>query len=153
MISFGSLASLCFLIPTAPSINVVLRDSVPKPSARLLPDSFESHSPNNQHAASLNTSLRPAEPPIFAHNVSALMQLGLDVNSSISWWMSARSNAIGVQCNSIYGQELDIDDCNDAWEYLSLGGTTEHSYAMRGTGHRFSLPLPRRVLGCSSLSY
>ena len=96
MFSFGSLASLASLIPIAFSLNVVSQDSLPKLSAKSPPDSFDSPL-NDQHGASLNTSLTPAKPPPFAHNSSALIELGLDVNRSISWMTSASGNAIGVR--------------------------------------------------------
>ena len=153
MIPFVSLASHGFLIQTALSLNVATHSPLPKLSAKLPPDSLESHSPNNQHAASLNTSLTPAKPPPLAHNVSALIELGLDVNSSISWSTSASGNAIGVQCNEVYGRELDLEDCVDAWAYISSSDTTQHTYAKRNTGHIFDLPLPHRFSGCSSFSY
>lgn len=152
MIPFDSLASLVFLIPTALSLNAASHHSLPTLSAKLPPDSLESHSPTNQHAASLNTSLTLAKPPPLAHNVPALIELGLDVNSSISWSTSASGNTIGVQCSEVYGRELDVEDCDDAWEYISSSDTTQHTYAMRNTGHTFDLPLPHRVLGCSSFS-
>ena len=97
MISWGSLASLGSLIPIALCLNMASQDSLPKLSATSTPDYPQSHSPDNQHAASLNTSLTPAEPPPFAHNVSALIKLGLDVNVSISWIITASGNTVGIR--------------------------------------------------------
>ena len=97
MISFGSLASLGSLIPAALSLDVASQDSPPKLLAKLPPGSSGSHSPKNLHAVSLNTSLTPAKPPLFAYNASALTELGLDINKSISWMTSASGNAVGVR--------------------------------------------------------
>ena len=97
MISFNFLPSLSALISIALSLDVTSNDSLSILASKVPLDSSKNRTPNNQHAASLNTSLTPAKSPQFAHNMSKLVELGLDVNRSISWTTSASGNAIGVR--------------------------------------------------------
>lgn len=148
MISFRLMICLDRLAAIAQALGAASRGSLSVSPDEHTPESWQSIVPSSQTASVLYSPFIPTSPPPLAHNISALITLGLDVNKSISWTAGLNGNVIGVQCRPEYGRDLDVDDCVDAWHWMPHDAK-QRVFAMRHRPWlRPDIPLPFRTLGC-----
>lgn len=148
MFSSRLVACLGGFVTIARALEAASQGSLSVSSAGDSPDSWQRIVPAGQIASVFDLPLITTSPPPLAHNNSALIKLGLNVNDSISWTAGLNGNVIGVQCRPEYGWDLDVNDCLDAWQWTPHDAT-ERTFALR---HRPwlkpDIPLPFRTLGC-----
>ena len=148
-----SLRSCATLVPIVLTLTVASQGSLSILPKNQSSDTFLVPQPTNPRSLSLlNSSFTPSNPPPFADNASALVELGLDFNRPITWTADASGNVIGIQCKPEFGRNLDVQDCSDAWRWVPRD-TDQVTFAMRHGVQDPDVPLPWRTMGCASSSY
>ncbi|KAG6988528.1 hypothetical protein G7Y79_00072g097900 [Physcia stellaris] len=146
---FSSCLIICFggFVAIARALEAASQGSLSVSSPGDLPDPWQRIVPSGQIASVLDSPFIPTSPPPLAHNNSALIKVGLNVNESITWTAGLNGNVIGVQCRREYGLELDVNDCLDAWRWTPRDAT-ERTFALRHHPRlKPDIPLPFRTMG------
>lgn len=149
MLSSRLVVCLGGLFAIVRALEAASQGSLSVPSAGHWPDSWQRTVPIGQVTSVFDSPFIPTSPPSLAHDTSALIRLGLNVNESISWTAGLNGNVIGVQCRQEYGWELDLNDCLDAWRWLPRDAK-QRTFALRYRSRlKPDIPLPFRTLGCT----